>query len=256
MKPIGMNNNPENISQENFEMLERFLMGAIHEDEHARVVTELKVNESLRAQLEELKGLMSAVQEESLKDKLNSFHHDMIDADQPDGVVDKSKKHNFYLIAASIAILLCVGSLWFLNSPTNNQRLFEEYFVADPGLPTVMGNTGNYDFNVAMVDYKRGEYAIAIEKWKRLLVQQPQNDTLNYFLGAAHLAEMQPEIAIKYFDITLNANNAAFKNEAFYYMGLAYLKLEDGPKAKSYLLQSNTEKAKQLISKLQNTDVE
>ena len=122
--------------------------------------------------------------------------------------------------------------------------MFLEYFSPDPGLPTVMGNNDNYPFYEAMVDYKEGNYDVAIKKWRGLLVSKPNNDTLNYFLGVAHLANDDSKSAIPYLE-KIDVSESFFGKDAKHYLGLAHLKSGDIEKAKA-LLEKDSEVIKSL----------
>ncbi|MEM6724469.1 MAG: tetratricopeptide repeat protein, partial [Bacteroidota bacterium] len=95
--------------------------------------------------------------------------------------------------------------------------------------PTLMGvrpadgDTYKYDFNKAMVDYKFGRYDDAILAWNALLANQPQSDTLNYFLGVSHLAVGAAQKAQPHFRIVIDQETSVFLNEAYWYYSLALL---------------------------------
>ncbi len=89
-----------------------------------------------------------------------------------------------------------------------------------------------------MVDYKQGNYDMAINKWEKLLAKKPENDTLNYFLGVSHLATGADNNAILFLKKVTNSNSY-FEKEARYYLGLAHLKNGEIDKAKIFLKENN-----------------
>lgn len=223
-----MDNTSPYISQEQQEEFERFLMQRMNGAEETTFTKKLENNASLKKQFKQFKTLFKAIEEEALRRQMEKFH---------EGVEQKgmAKKSNFskYRIAAGVAILISVG-IWFFNRPSENERLFQEYFTPDPGLPTVMGSDNNFKFYEAMVDYKQGNYDVAIAKWQKLLEKKPENDTLNYFLGAAYLANKQHDKSIMFLKKVANSNNY-FSNDAKKYLGLIFVK------------QNKIEQAKQLL---------
>ena len=227
-----MDKGPKYISQEQQEEFERFLLNQMELEEETIFHEKLEGDTILKNQFEEFKALLFAVEEDGLRKVLNDFH-DTIPKK------DNTSKSNFYLyrIAAGIAIIVALG-LWFFNQQSPNDKLFEEYFTPDPGLPTVMGSSENYDFYEAMVDYKQGNYQVAIEKWEKLLLAKPNNDTLNYFLGVAHLAGGANEAAIPFL-IKVSNSSSYFEKEARHYLGLAYLKKGEIDKAKTFLKEDD-----------------
>jgi tetratricopeptide (TPR) repeat protein len=95
-----------------------------------------------------------------------------------------------------------------------------------------------------------GEYASAINRWEKLLEQRPNNDTLNYFLGASSLAAGQDEKAVNYLQKALESKETAFAEEAWWYLGLTWLKQGEIEKAKQALQKSNKPEAKKLMEDL------
>ncbi|MEO0573403.1 MAG: hypothetical protein AAF039_17000, partial [Bacteroidota bacterium] len=166
-----MDKAPKHLSQEQQEEFERFLLNQMELEEETAFTKKLENSASLKKQFEQFKTLFQVIEEEALRKQMNKFH---------EGVEEKgmAKKSNFskYRIAAGVTILISAG-IWFFNRPSENERLFQEYFTPDPGLPTVMGSDDNFEFYDAMVDYKQGNYSISIEKWEKLLEKKPENDT-------------------------------------------------------------------------------
>ena len=105
-----------------------------------------------------------------------------------------------------------------------------------------------------MVHYKHKNYDLSIKKWSILSQKNPSNDTLNYFLGVAHMANKNMDKAIPYLEKTIKNTNPEFPflKDAYYYLGLAYIKEGNINLAKKYLTLSDTDVAKTIISKLPN----
>lgn len=246
-----MEGNPKYISQEQLENFERYFMQKMAASERDAFEHQLTKDSGLNEKFEDYKAMVFVVEESALKEKMDDFHSDLDLGKGQVVALNKSKRFN-YLVAASVALLIGLGGLWFFNQ--QNQSLFDEYFTADPGLPTVMSNSDDYEFYEAMVDYKRKDYNSAIEKWGKLLAQKPQNDTLNYFLGSAHLANAQEDSSIIFLKKVAGNENSVFYSEANLYLGLVYLKMGQEDKAIDYLRKSNSKTAIELISKVNKKD--
>lgn len=244
-----MDKYPKYISQEQQEEFETFLLGNMNLSQKEVFKQKLQTDTVLNAQFNEFKDLFVAVEEENLRSKLDDFHT-TIEEETPVKHLNTSKKRFNYSIAASVAILLTLGGLWFLNRQSPNEKLFHKYYTQDPGLPTVMGSNDNFAFYEAMVDYKRGDYETAIRKWEQQLEGKPENDTLNYFLGSAYLANNDAERAIPFLDIALKDKNSSFKDDNLFYLGLAYLKSKNAEKAIEHLSKSKLEKAKKVLEEI------
>lgn len=248
-----MDTNKEHISQELFETIDRYLSGEMTEEERTSFEDHIQANEVLKSNVEEQLKLIRAVEESSLLEWFNNIHRRFFgDGKQTGRKSFFSLSSSMYFGAASVLLMLAVGSYFMFFHKNFNERLYATYFKPDPGLPTVMGTSGNFAFYDAMVDYKRGEYDKAIQKWSRQQIQQSNNDTLNYFLGVAYLANDNPKKAIPFLGTVVKNEHFIFIDEANYYLGMAYLKMNDLEKAKTYFSRSSSKKAKELIGKIDN----
>ncbi|MDG1729577.1 MAG: hypothetical protein P8K68_11735 [Algibacter sp.] len=238
------------ISEELLEIIERYINGSMTSQELKDFNQLLELDDDFKLKVEDIKTMLIGIEAQSLKEQLNEFHTDI-----PKTIVSKStdikvRYLNWNKIAVAAAIIIAFGSIWFFSIP-KNEKLYTEYFKLDPGLPTTMSRTDNFDFYDAMVNYKHGDYQMAIDKWKVLQEKKPNNDTLNYFLGVAHLANKNVSDAIPYLERSIEAeDNFTFLDDAYLYLGLAYLKEGNTELAKKNLDISNTETSKALISKL------
>ncbi len=241
----------EHIKEENFNNIDRYLNDEMTADEKSSFEIELNNNSELHDSFVEIKELQSGVERASLKMKLDGFHSEIPTQNQPDLAVTTlptSNKTAWYAIAAVLVVAL--GMLWIFSAESTNQKLFAKHFVPDPGLPTMMGASENFLFNEAMVDYKLGNYTSAIEKWKKQLVEKPNNDTLNYFIGVATLANNNSENAVEYLQKSLTSKESPFKDDTNFYLGLAFLKDGNMEASKKALRKSNLPEAKKILEDL------
>lgn len=240
-----------NISEELLETIERYLNGTLNTQELKDFNRLLDIDDDFKAQVEEVRTMLFGIETQSLKEQLNEFHKDVPKQIKTEPSPKQKVRYLRYSrIAAAAAIIIAVGSIWFFSTP-QNEKLYANYFKPDPGLPTTMGNTANFIFYDAMVNYKYGDYDIAISKWETLAKQKPENDTLNYFLGVAHLAIRKEAEAIPFLERTVQTKkDFALIDDAYYYLGLAYLKEGNLELAKKNLNISNKDLGKELLSKL------
>lgn len=233
-----------NISQDLLETIERYYNDSIASGERVVFEKKLQNDPEFKTQVEDIKTLLLGIETQALKEQLNDFHKDI-------KKTEKNTKVRFLTFRkfAAAAIIIAFGSFLFFNKPAN-EKLYAKYFKPDPGLPTTMSNTEDFKFYDAMVNYKRGDYTLAIEKWESLLSHKPQNDTLNYFVGVAYLADKNEKTSIPYLEKTVQQTNSVFKNEAFYYLGLAYLKVDNIQLAKENFIQSTINNSEDIISEL------
>ncbi len=211
--------------------------------------TRLQQDPEFKTQVEDIKALLFGIEEQALKEKLGEFHKDLPLHMETGKTDSKVRQLHFRKVAAAVIIIVASASFWVFTG-SSDERLYDNYFKADPGLPTTMSSSDNFAFYDAMVNYKRGDYKKAIGKWDVLHKKAPKNDTLNYFLGSAYLADKNEDKAISYLEEVTANSASAFKNEAYYYLGFAYLKKENIPLAKKNFKNSTMENSKTILTKL------
>lgn len=245
-----MKNKNNDISQEVLEAIERYINGTMDLKERKDFDDYLKIDSDFRIQVEEIKTILSGIETQALKEELNVFHQDI---ENQQNKKDNYKKIQFLKLSkwvAAAAVVIAMVSIWFFSS-SPSQKLYAKYFAPDPGLPTTMSSTNNFDFYDAMVSYKHGDYKKAIEKWTVLLETKPQNDTLNYFIGMAHMNSKDVNRAIPFLERTVQSQDSfPLINEANHYLGLAYLKEGNIELAKKHFKLSKTDSSKKIILEL------
>lgn len=240
-------NNHSDISQEQFEQIEKYLSNSMDAEERFEFDKILIGNDQLREQVDEQQILFQAVEEQSLREKLNEFHKGI---EVENTKVKSIRPYKKYAIAASIALLLGLGYWLTMGQKSAHEKLYAAYFAPDPGLITPMSATSDYEFYRGMVDYKQGEYELAINRWDSLIKLNPENDTLNFFMGVSYLALEDPSQALPYLKKVSDSSQSIFNPEVFYYLGLAELKEGNTEAAKVAFETNGSEKALEIISKL------
>ena len=210
------------IDQKLFERIEAYLDGRMDGEEQLAFEIKIKAESQLKKEVELERTLRDSVEAGAIRDQLDGLHEEFFAAEQGSGSTTGMSP---WKIAAGIAIILGIGALLF-NSSAQEDTLFAEYATVDPGLPVPMSATDSYDFHDAMVDYKSGDYARAIQTWSRLQLSDEDSDTLAYYIGAAHFNNAAFELAIPYFNAVSEMNESSFGDKALWYLGLSYLKLD------------------------------
>ncbi|MEM0518047.1 tetratricopeptide repeat protein [Aequorivita flava] len=219
------------------------------------LLSDKKLNQisNLSEKIAHVKQVRIAIEDSIRQSKIKEFH-EHISADQKGLYIQKgaAKKTKSTTIWYSIAAVLVVlfGIFWLLQNTNSPEKIFAAHFEADPGLRTVMGTTNNYSFYEGMVVYKREEYKEAINWWQKLLPEKANNDTLNYFLGVAYLAEGNAEKSLDYLEPSSKFNEGIFKEDAAYYTALAKIKLGQMEAAKQLLKQHPSERNNKLLKAL------
>ena len=146
----------------------------------------------------------------------------------------------WYLAAAAAVILLIVSYVFLYRPPPSDPiAIFETYYQPYPNIlkPKVRGEVpiGDTSREKAYMAYDDGDFKKAIEYFQEALTAQDdaEKDFILLYLGNCYLS-MDSASAAK--DILLLIDEQSnLANQAKWYLGLAYLKLEDLDNARSML---------------------
>lgn len=135
---------------------------------------------------------------------------------------------------AAAAFVLIASGIWIFQSPTSPQRLANNFFQPDPGLPVTMSSSTQYQFYDGMVSYKEGDYKKAISTWQSLRQSNQNSDTLQYFLAMAELNQQQYNNALNLL-LPLAQSPGEWKEKASWFLAITYLQLGQPQNAQPWL---------------------
>ncbi|NND62135.1 MAG: hypothetical protein HKN48_02955 [Flavobacteriaceae bacterium] len=236
------------ISEEQLERIEKYLANQLNSEEQSHFENELKSSPELQQKMEWVKNTALGIESAVLREQLDDFHSDISTKGPQKLESKKSGIAKWYPVAAILIVAL--GLFWFMQ-PDQNLKIYNTYFEPDPGLPTTMSSNNDFDFYDGMVNYKQGDYKLAISKWEELKNSGVSTDTLLYFLGVSHLANGNHDNAIYYLKPLSEATQNSFKEDTYYYLGMAFLKADNVEDAKKYLTFSSAERAKEVLSRIE-----
>lgn len=237
------------INEEEWEEIENFLRGDLPDETLDQMRLKMKEDANFSDKVAHVHHLMTGIREAALEADLKNISFPRGKATLRH-IGGNWKKYQFgWMAAAAIIVAVVVFALFNMFNKGEN-RLFSKYYYPDSGLVSSMGVSDNYDFDVAMIDYKSGKYNEAIVEMKKLLHSNKDNDTLNYFIGNSFLALKKIDSAISYMNVVAIDSKSTFAKEANWYLGLAYLKLGQKSKAASYILRSGNEKRDELLQQI------
>jgi len=216
----------KSINEEDFHLIEAYLDGELDDLKASEITRRLYEDTDFKDAFEEIKAMRIDLETAFMKKKLSEFHQDIEIESINSEIQPNKKKLSFYILPVAAVLIISLGLFWLLK-PNSNKQIFNQYYSPDPGLPTVMGEQSNFEFFDGMVNYKREEYSQALSKWIELLKENPQNDTLNYFIGMAYMASDKDANAVTFIDNVINNQESEFWEDAQYYKALYLLKIED-----------------------------
>lgn len=234
-------------NQQTQELIDAYLLNRLDTDTLADFKKRMELFPEFRALVEEQRLLLKGVEERNMKNSLEEFHTEIIEEPEK-----KSFSVGWWALAASFLILISVSTWAILITGDSPEKVFAENFKPDPGLPTTMGTSSDYEFYYGMVSYKRKEYADAISRWETIYAANPENDTLVYFLGVANLANGNARQAEKYLQLAKQKTESAFHEDIQYYLALALLKENKIKEAKETLAKSTSPESIVLLKEIKS----
>lgn len=154
----------------------------------------------------------------------------------------------WHLAAASFALLLVVGGLWYIlsNKPFSTERLVSKYYKPAHPILQVRSFEINSDdaFREAFNFYQQNDFKNALKYFNTLENQI----TAKFYSGICYIELEQFNQAIESFEFVVNDKDNLFVEQAEWYMGLIYLmnnQKEDALKQFSEISKSDSYYASQ-----------
>ncbi|HMP98266.1 MAG TPA: hypothetical protein PKC24_00705 [Cyclobacteriaceae bacterium] len=206
------------------ELVDEFLMDKLTPKQVAEFEERMVRDIAFKNQVDLRKLIMEGIHEgyaRELKEKLVQYD------------IRLSTKQRFSMnwkIAASVVFLVLAGifSLNVLFKPKPGDFDFYE-----PGIPNQMGITSNIQFNNAMNEFKLKNYSSANKEFNRLLINNPENDTLLYYSGLCDYRNKNLIPAIEKWENIKPTSK--FYDKALFRLALAFWEKEDEVRARLLL---------------------
>lgn len=131
------------------------------------------------------------------------------------------------IMAIAAGFLLLVFFYAVYTQMETSGPSYEAFAYEDPGIPIQMSQSPNYRLFDALTYYSEENYEKTILQLQELRTDLPENDTLQYFLGASLLYEDQPVAARRAFEPVLNTENPRFAERIQWLYALTYLRADD-----------------------------
>lgn len=137
----------------------------------------------------------------------------------------RSFRHWFGAVAGFFLLLILGWAIRGQNAASAGEQLYQEYFVPFPDFITRQGEGGDWSNAQRGIDhYNRGEYADAVGHFELVEAVHPQHDLIQLYLGICFLEQKELETAKTYFAAVAAQNPPILKEDARWYLGLAYVR--------------------------------
>lgn len=211
--------------ENSFSRLEDFLDGNLSNEELELLLKELETNKELSSEM-----LLRLEVNQLIKDKgfleLQSKLHLLMNSNGDNNTMlnlGREFLKTWHLAAASFALVLVVGGLWYIlsNKPQSTEQLVNKYYKpAHPILQirSVEANKENA-MDQAFKFYRENNFNSALTYFKTLENQI----TAKFYSGVCLIELQQYSQAIESFVFVINDNDNLFVEQSEWYLGLIYL---------------------------------
>jgi tetratricopeptide (TPR) repeat protein len=235
----------------------RYAEGDMPADERAAFEAALASDETLQQQLNLYREVHGSLQQHfsaneqrgQLQGTLHSLQGEFFnEASQPGKLV--SMKRWLRGAVAVAAVLIAVMFIWQLMQPD----LFEKYAAINMDPAVERGEQGGELLQAAVTAFNKKDYASAVQSLAQVRQQDTTNSVVNFYYGVSLLQTNRITQAREIFN-QLWIGQSAFKFDAAFYQALTYLKEDNKPLCKEWLLKipadaPNYNKAQELLEKL------
>ena len=246
-------NAPINLSPQEWDLIETWLDQQGAQGKASLLNEKLNQIPDVDRKIEHVKKVREEIEDSIRQSKIREFHNHVLSDKKDSGmknIANKLIKSNGVWYAVAAVLVVFFGIFWMMKIKSTSEKIFAESFNPDVGLPLKMDITNAHAFYEGMLDYKQENYKDAIEKWEVLLKTKPENDTLNYFIGVAHLALGNAPKSLVYLEHQERFHQGIFKEDAAWYAALAKIKEGKFEEAGRFLQKYPSARNTNLLNKL------
>ena len=243
----------------NFERVEAYMENLLNAKDKLQFESDLTSNKELQSEYDAYLAALSALDVLAL-DALAEEQKQQASSTDTSGRQTEAKiiglGRQAFLRAASVALLIFAGSLWFANSNFSNNHLAGNYYE-NPVLQTVRGENDNTLLTEATEAYQTGDFGLVIEKTTEALSGNPIDDYSKYLLANAYMKTGSFDMAIKTWGELKDKGSSAYQESASWYLALSFIENDQEQEAirilttiKNDANNSYAQKATDLLKKL------
>lgn len=218
------------------EEIEGYLYNELNEHQTLLFEDELIRNKSLSAEVDLIKGIDLAIQEEDimqLRNNLKNIAEENSHQKQKEQLISGRfwyRKTALSVVAASLILLLGItGLLRYASDDNIYQKYYTRYETA--GISRSSGSISDQTFALALQKYNKQDYESALNLLQEVLVND-ENNIAGHFYSAVSLQELgKYKKAISEYEIVVVDKDNLFIEQAEWYIGLCYLQTKEEKKA-------------------------
>jgi tetratricopeptide (TPR) repeat protein len=208
-------------------MIDRYLAGEMDDAETRAFERDLRSNKDLLRELEFEKDISAIIGQQNVN--VIEFRQKVIEAiieakqeKQLNRIFPLSRKY-VTLMAASVTILIMIAASVYLLVPKTytNDRLFTMYYKSNQ-IP-IERSSDSYLFE-ALRFYQQKEYPSAIDLFNEVLVTDPDNSAVRFYLAISYIETNRINEALNNLELIIHQDKNGYSERAQWYLGLCMLK--------------------------------
>ena len=213
--------------------IDQYLLNLLSPEEKSSFEKQLQEDENLMKEFllhKETFETIEGIGRVELKSRLKKIHSEEVENQNGESSNIRSLISKF-AIAASFVGLIAFG-WWWMQQPLTPADLYSQNF--EPFELTLNQRSGSEKlYDDIETAYAKGDFENAIALFKTSLEKQDKRSSqLLLGLGISYMEGENPQNAIPYFNEIIDNKDFNFEDESHWYLGLAYLKMNDIPNAK------------------------
>lgn len=218
--------------------IDRYLDGELSGEELRWFEKELESNSDLAEELKLHREVNQVIREKDvldLREQLDTIHATI--EPEHERVLARKVLQNKYtrIAAATIAVLIAAGFLVnnLLDKPADSEKLFVKYYERPDLSVTIRSNTTiNEAFQEAISLFNDERYAEALPLFEKVILMDGENMKAHIGAGISHMETDETGKAENSFKTVITHNDNLYVDQAEWYLGLCYLKVDNEAMAK------------------------
>ncbi|MEL7145678.1 MAG: tetratricopeptide repeat protein [Bacteroidota bacterium] len=219
-------------SPELFETIERYLGGEMPAVERSDFETRIAADQELRQEVDKhrlIHEVADDTQTIEFAERLERFAAE-VKLEKPR---QESSGRLLYQIAAGVLLLLAAfATFWQMNSSSDSEALFTDYYQPFPFEGTRAADTES-EVAAALKLYNNGDFAKAKKALVPLVAKFPRRADLQLYMAICQIQDQQYSEAIA--TLSKISDDPIYREDAMWYMGLSHLRSGNTSAAIDYL---------------------
>jgi tetratricopeptide (TPR) repeat protein len=211
--------------EKSYNQLEDYLDGNLSNEEISLMLKELECNEKLASELYLRLEVNQLIKDKGFFELQNKLNLQMNSTGENSTILNLGREFmkTWHLAAASFALVLVVGGLWYIlsNKPQSTEQLVNKYYKPAHPILQIRSAESNKEnaMDQAFKFYRENDFNNALNYFKSIENQI----TARFYSGVCLIELQQYNQAIESFVYVINDNDNLFVEQAEWYLGLIYL---------------------------------